>query len=191
MKIYIAASWTLAPMVRIFAQFLRAHGYEVYDFTSPEHFVFNITEESEPPRHRANWLDVASMPEVQKACEVDKAGMDWADVGVLLLPSGRSSHMEAGYLIGQGKPLIVFGPLPLGEFEVQYNMARYRMDGSRTQPLLDALQELRGETMTIPKKCQKCFGNKFNAILRCNTCTVRNGCELSQQATADAYQESR
>ena len=29
--------------------------------------------------------------------------MKWADVGVLLLPSGRSAHLEIGWMSGAGK----------------------------------------------------------------------------------------
>lgn len=60
----------------------------------------------------------------RRAFEVDKAGLDWADTVVLLLPSGRSSHLEAGYGVGRGKELFVLGePVP-GEFDVMYGFAR-------------------------------------------------------------------
>ena len=36
--------------------------------------------------------------------------MEWADTCVLLLPSGRSAHLEAGYMKGRGKRLIIHIP---------------------------------------------------------------------------------
>lgn len=33
--------------------------------------------------------------------------MKWADVGILLMPAGRSAHMEAGYFVAAGKPLLI------------------------------------------------------------------------------------
>jgi nucleoside 2-deoxyribosyltransferase len=35
----------------------------------------------------------------------DWNAMQWADTGVLLMPSGRSAHLEAGYFVGARKPL--------------------------------------------------------------------------------------
>ena len=34
-------------------------------------------------------------------------GMEWADTCVLVLPCGRSAHLEAGWFKGRGKRLIV------------------------------------------------------------------------------------
>lgn len=36
--------------------------------------------------------------------------MEWADTCVLLMPCGRSAHIEAGYMKGRGKRLIVYYP---------------------------------------------------------------------------------
>ena len=36
--------------------------------------------------------------------QYDRKHLDLADVGVLVLPAGKSGHLELGYLIGQGKP---------------------------------------------------------------------------------------
>jgi nucleoside 2-deoxyribosyltransferase len=38
----------------------------------------------------------------------DLRGMEWADTCVLLLPSGNSAHIEAGYMKGRGKRLIIY-----------------------------------------------------------------------------------
>ncbi len=36
--------------------------------------------------------------------EFDKKHIDRCDIGVLVMPCGRSGHLELGYMIGQGKP---------------------------------------------------------------------------------------
>jgi hypothetical protein len=36
--------------------------------------------------------------------------MEWADTCVLLLPCGRSAHIEAGYMKGRAKRLIIAFP---------------------------------------------------------------------------------
>lgn len=45
--------------------------------------------------------------------EFDKYHIDRADVGVLVMPAGKSGHLELGYMIGQGKPgFILFDEEP-------------------------------------------------------------------------------
>lgn len=39
---------------------------------------------------------------------LNKAALDWADACVLVLPCGRSAHLEAGYCAGQGKVTIFY-----------------------------------------------------------------------------------
>jgi len=48
-----------------------------------------------------------------------------ADVCVLLLPSGRSAHLEAGYFVGAGKHLFVLLADSAQEPELMYKMAPY------------------------------------------------------------------
>ena len=38
----------------------------------------------------------------------DFRAMEWADTCVLVLPCGRSAHLEAGWFAGRGKRLIIF-----------------------------------------------------------------------------------
>ena len=48
--------------------------------------------------------------------------LNTADVLVLVLPSGRSAHVEAGYHAGHGKPVVVFIPEERSEPELMYKM---------------------------------------------------------------------
>ena len=52
----------------------------------------------------------------------DYRAMQWADTCVLLLPCGRSAHLEAGYFNGANKRLIIFIPEKI-EPELMYLMA--------------------------------------------------------------------
>ena len=58
-------------------------------------------------------------PIAQQGFGFDKAAMDWADTCVLVLPSGRSAHLEAGYMAGEGKRVIVWTNEPI-EPELMY-----------------------------------------------------------------------
>ena len=53
----------------------------------------------------------------------DKYHLDRADVGVLVLPAGKSGHLELGYLAGQGKrTYILFDKVP-ERWDVMYKFA--------------------------------------------------------------------
>jgi nucleoside 2-deoxyribosyltransferase len=40
--------------------------------------------------------------------EFDHHHIDRADIGVLIMPAGKSGHLELGYMIGQGKPCFIY-----------------------------------------------------------------------------------
>lgn len=124
--IYVASSWKNAATLPDIAGLLRAAGHEVFLFCEREagHFVFNA----------GDWKgeDLSSMTAKQAfhheafraAYASDKAGLDWADTVVLVLPAGKSTHLEAGYGAGQGKDVFVYGaPVP-GEYDAMYGFAR-------------------------------------------------------------------
>ena len=121
-KIYIASSWKNAERVRILAEQLRNCGHEVYAFCEPgqDHFVFDARE------HGIDQLtakEAVSDPMFIRAYEADKAGLDWADTCVILLPAGKSTHLEGGYTVGCGKDLFILGdPFP-GDFDAMYGFA--------------------------------------------------------------------
>lgn len=130
MKIYIASSWNNKEDVRQLAEYLRGYGLEVDDFT----------DDSEG-RYVFHWNELGNLEEIdaknfmedertQKAFKQDKEMLDWADMVILLLPAGRSSHLEAGYAVGCGKPLLIFAPhgFPKGEFDVMYGFAEKLCD---------------------------------------------------------------
>ncbi len=43
--------------------------------------------------------------------------------GVLVLPAGKSGHLELGYLIGQGKPAYIWMPEEPDRWDVMYRFA--------------------------------------------------------------------
>jgi nucleoside 2-deoxyribosyltransferase len=50
----------------------------------------------------------------------DKTHIDAADIGVLLMPAGRSGHIELGYMLGRGKPGFVLFPEEPERFDQMY-----------------------------------------------------------------------
>lgn len=108
-KIYLASSWrnNLQPAL---VEVLRSDGHEVYDFRNPPGRTGFAWEDIDP-----NWKawgavkyrDALMTPTANAGFAADFGGMDWADTCVLLLPCGRSAHLEAGYMAGQGKQVVV------------------------------------------------------------------------------------
>jgi nucleoside 2-deoxyribosyltransferase len=56
--------------------------------------------------------------------EFDKYHIDRADMGVLITPAGKSAHMELGYLIGKGKPCVVYFKEEPERWDVMYQFAK-------------------------------------------------------------------
>ncbi len=55
--------------------------------------------------------------------EFDKSHIDRCDMAVMLMPTGKSGHLELGYVIGKGKPgYILFDKEPK-RFDVMYQFA--------------------------------------------------------------------
>lgn len=54
--------------------------------------------------------------------EFDKFHIDRADIGVLIMPAGKSGHMELGYMIGRGKPCYVLMDVQ-DRWDVMYQFA--------------------------------------------------------------------
>lgn len=141
-KVYIASSWKNEASVKWMAAFLRSQGFEVDDFTddSAGRFVFHYSELGNLEELDA--IRFLQYEKAQRAFEEDKRMIDWADAVVLLLPAGRSAHLEAGYAKGRGKQLIIYqSDFPVGEFDVMYGFAD--LITSNVYAIVDHLAKIR------------------------------------------------
>lgn len=109
MKLYVASSWRNPRQPEI-VEALRAAGHEAYDFRNPPSGSGFSWSQIDPAW--ASWSVSAYARALEH--EIAQAGFDsdfnamkWADAGVLVLGSGRSAHLEAGYFVGAHKPLVV------------------------------------------------------------------------------------
>lgn len=111
MKAYVATSWKNAEFPGV-VDALRRYGFEVYDFRDANR-AFNWAQidpswdRSDPVLGPHQLLRALEAPEAAQAFRHDKGALDWCDFGVLVMPCGRSAHLEAGYLIGQGKSVFI------------------------------------------------------------------------------------
>ena len=53
----------------------------------------------------------------------DKEHLDSSDAGILVLPAGKSAHLELGYLIGQGKPGYILMSGEPERYDLMYKFA--------------------------------------------------------------------
>lgn len=116
MRIYVASSWRNAHQQAV-VEMLRTAGHEVYDFRHPDAqgpkgapssgFAWSGIDPEwltwDARRFRAALQD----PIAQRGFAADHAAMEWADAFVLVLPSGRSAHLEMGWACGRGKRTII------------------------------------------------------------------------------------
>ena len=106
MRIYVASSWrnTLQPAVVVE---LRRAGHEVYDFRNPGPgscgFAWSQIDADWLQWTPRTFVEALKHPVAKHGFGDDKNGLDWCDACVLVLPCGRSAHLEAGYAIGKGK----------------------------------------------------------------------------------------
>lgn len=108
------------PIVADVAKALRDKGYEVFDewrAAGPD------ADDHWRDYEKARGHDYATALKGYPALHVfgfDKAHIDRADVGVLVLPAGKSAHLELGYMIGQHKPGFILLDQDPERFDVMY-----------------------------------------------------------------------
>lgn len=55
--------------------------------------------------------------------EFDHHHVDKSDIGLLIMPAGKSGHLELGYMIGQGKPCFIYFEKEPERWDVMYQFA--------------------------------------------------------------------
>ncbi|HUU14088.1 MAG TPA: hypothetical protein VM182_10305 [Terriglobia bacterium] len=127
MNIYVASSWKNERQPGV-VDLLRAHRHAVFDFRHPclddEGFHWSEIDPDWESWTAAEYRAALDHPVAQEGFRHDFCAMEWADACVLVLPCGRSAHLEAGWLVGAGTPLVIL--LDAGEVvpELMYRMAR-------------------------------------------------------------------
>ncbi|HET9958576.1 MAG TPA: hypothetical protein VFQ61_28975 [Polyangiaceae bacterium] len=71
------------------------------------------------------------------AFERDQRALEWCDCCVLVLPSGMSAHLEAGWCAGRGKPVLVYAP-EIREAELMYKL----FDSDGVTPLFTTIGDV-------------------------------------------------
>jgi nucleoside 2-deoxyribosyltransferase len=121
-RIYLVGSLR-NEKVPILARALRERGFEVFDdwyAAGPE--ADDYWQKYE--KARGHDFQTALQGHAAKHVhEYDKSHLDRCHIGVMLMPAGKSGHLELGYMIGQGKPCFIVLEGEPERFDVMYRFA--------------------------------------------------------------------
>lgn len=154
MRIYVASSWKNDDQPDV-VEDLRNCGHDVYDFRNPgpENYGFQWKQTDPEWEHWdvSGYVAALRHPVAVNGFQLDWKAMTEADACVLVLPCGRSAHIEAGYFVGAGKPLLI---LMGGDLvpELMYKMAdtiheNLRSVVLRLEELEESMPGIQGATM--------------------------------------------
>jgi len=105
-RIYVASSWRNVIQPAVVAV-LRDCGHDVYDFRNPrpgDHgFAWSEIEPDWQEWDSGRFRTALDHPVAVSGFASDFEAMQWADTCVLVLPCGRSAHLELGWAVGHGK----------------------------------------------------------------------------------------
>lgn len=109
-NIYLATSWK-NPFFEETRDSLRWAGHVVYDFRKDGFSWSKIGLDPNPENEDFDgYLEKVHLPEGDAGFNRDMDALQACTHCVLLLPSGRSAHIEAGWAKGSGRKLCVYVP---------------------------------------------------------------------------------
>jgi hypothetical protein len=124
MKVYVASSWRNIQQPEVVAV-LRRVGHEVYDFKNPgpgdKGFGWSAIDPNWRDWTPDEFICALDHPIARRGFENDMRALVECEACVLVLPCGRSAHLELGYAVGALKRSIVLMPNP-NEPELMYRM---------------------------------------------------------------------
>lgn len=106
---------------------LRAAGFEVYDFRNPPnssgfHWREIGLKHDNDAAEINEYIESLRHPRAIEGFNADFDAMKAADLFVLVLPCGRSAHLELGWAVGAGKRTCVYAPEDTLTPELMYKM---------------------------------------------------------------------
>jgi hypothetical protein len=108
MKIYVASSWRNRRHPAVVAC-LRKAGHDVYDFRNPvpnvpdQGFHWSDIDPAWQKWSSEQFREALKHPIAQAGLKADYEALRGADATVLVLPCGRSAHLELGFAVGRSQ----------------------------------------------------------------------------------------
>ncbi len=124
MRVYVASSWRNEWQPTVVGRLCKA-GYDVYDFRNPAEGDHGFHWSDIDPAWKnwtvAEFVSCLGHPTAVDGFKKDMEALKSADVVILVMPCGRSAHLELGYAVGAGKPTAIL--TEDAEPELMYRMA--------------------------------------------------------------------
>ena len=126
MNVYVASSWRNEYQQYV-VDVLRKAGHEVYDFKHPAQgnagFHWSEIDPNWQGWSTQQYREALGHDYAQFGFNRDFDAMKDAGACVLVLPCGRSAHLEAGWMKGAGRKVVAFIPPGIKmEPELMYNL---------------------------------------------------------------------
>lgn len=121
-QIYVIGSLR-NPMIPLVATALRGASYTVFDdwhCAGPEADDYWKSYEEAKGNTYLQALEGAAANNV---FNFDKRNLDASDAAVMVLPAGRSAHLELGYMAGCGKPTFIMYTEDPDRWDIMYKFA--------------------------------------------------------------------
>lgn len=110
MFFYVASSWRNPHQPGV-VDTIRYLGHAVYDFRNPapgnSGFAWSNIDPKWESWDAVQWKEALRHPLAVKGFRADMTALERCDACVLVLPCGRSAHLEAGWAVGRNKPTAV------------------------------------------------------------------------------------
>lgn len=124
MYIYAASSWRNKFYDAIVSELETQTQHTYYNFKRDGGFSWADIDPLWETWTEEKYIAALDSTPAKMGYSYDYNALNKADAGVLILPCGKSAHLEAGYLIGQGKPVyILLDTVNKNEPELMYKLS--------------------------------------------------------------------
>lgn len=143
MYVYVASSWRNPRQPEVIER-LRSEGIDCYDFRNPKEgsvgfswretkaegssesmsVVEGVKVKGSDWESAADYQQMLTHPRAIEGFGNDWNAMQRADAFLMILPCGKSAHLEMGWAVGAGKPSVILLEDPV-EPELMYKMVDY------------------------------------------------------------------
>ena len=107
---FIASRWRNRDNVRLLSKKLREKDFSVYCFIDEEQSLNDPNEDPEEEMKKFETIvDWRNNPAVKAMFDGDMNALRDSETLIMLLPAGKSAHLEAGAAYGMGKKCIIVG----------------------------------------------------------------------------------
>lgn len=121
-KLYVVGSLS-NPEIPVFAERLRAAGFDVFDdWFSPGPETDKFWTQYEKGKRRS-YIEALNGKAAAHNFGFDLRHLQAADIVVLVMPAGKSAHLELGYAIGLGKPGYILMPEEPEKWDLMHRFA--------------------------------------------------------------------